>query len=148
MSSNRRLKLDCACLQLRQAARLVSQHYDTVLRPIGLRSTQFAVMAAIQANDPIALPDLAKGLVVDRSTLTRNLAPLERSGFVKLADRRGERVRFVKLTAKGRRALEAATPLWQEAQEILSSTTCSSCGGNGDSGENRSSSSWQSKQRA
>jgi DNA-binding MarR family transcriptional regulator len=112
-----RLKLDCACLQLRQAARLVSQHYDNVLRPSGLRSTQFAVMAAIQANEPIALPDLAEGLVVDRSTLTRNLGPLERSGYVKLADRRGERVRFVKLTAKGRRAMKAATPLWQEAQE-------------------------------
>jgi DNA-binding MarR family transcriptional regulator len=112
----RRLKLDCACLQLRQAARVVSQHYDTVLRPSGLRSTQFAVMAAIDANEPISLPALSDGLVVDRSTLTRNLGPLERSGFVKLADRRGERVRFVKLTAKGRRALEAAKPLWQEAQ--------------------------------
>lgn len=62
------------------------------------------------------LPDLARTLNVDRSTLTRNLQPLLRSGLVRTTAPRNARANNVRLTAKGRRLLERTLPLWEEAQ--------------------------------
>jgi DNA-binding MarR family transcriptional regulator len=106
----------CACFNLRKAARAVTQLYDGILQPSGLRSTQFVILVAIQADGHPRLPDLARTLNVDRSTLTRNLQPLGRAGLVRTATPRHARASTVRLTAKGRRLLTRTVPLWAEAQ--------------------------------
>ena len=106
----------CACFHLRRATRAVTQLFDNTLQSSGLRSTQFVILAAIHDNAGPRLPDLAEALNVDRSTLTRNLQPLERDGLLKVVPGKTSRAYTVRLTAKGRRFLARTIPLWEEAQ--------------------------------
>ena len=107
----------CHCMALRRAARRVSQRYDEALAPAGLRVAQFSILATVSARDGWSVNDLAEKLELDRTTMGKNLRPLEREGFLTLAvdaeDRRGRRI---SLTPEGRRRLEAASVLWAEAQ--------------------------------
>ena len=96
----------CACFNLRKATRVVTQLYDEALKPAGLRSTQFAVLAATRALGPVSVNQLAEWIVMDRTTLTRNLKPLERDGLIAVRAGDDLRVRQVSLTAKGRKTLE------------------------------------------
>lgn len=108
---------DCACFNLRRAARLVTQAYDQVLAPSKLKATQFTLLAALApAGKGIAISALAEKLGMDRTTLTRNLAVVERAGLVSLRPGEDPRTKLVSLTANGRKALEEAVPLWREAQ--------------------------------
>src|SRR5215468_5173135 len=72
----------CNCLALRQAARHVTQFYDQVLVPSGLRTTQFSVLARLRHLGPMTINNLAKDLVLDRTTLGRNILPLQRDGLI------------------------------------------------------------------
>lgn len=105
----------CACFNLRKASRAVSKLFDDTLQPIGLRSTQFVTLLAIHVNEPIGLSALAREMVADRSTLTRNLNVLEREGMLKQKPARG-RAHLYALTDKGRRVLIEGIPLWEKAQ--------------------------------
>ncbi len=106
----------CACFNLRKSARLVTQIYDHKLRPAGIRATQFTILVAIQANAPIAIQALSRIMVMDRTTLARNLKPLVRRGLLVIMPGRDRRVRLVRLTAKGQKVLSRALPLWKAAQ--------------------------------
>ena len=106
----------CTCQNLRQATRVVTQHYEQALEPIGLKITQLPVLAAAAAMGPIPMSRLAAELVMDRTTLTHNLQPLERAGLVKVAPGDDRRARMVSATGKGVEALDAALPLWKRAQ--------------------------------
>jgi DNA-binding MarR family transcriptional regulator len=109
----------CNCAALRKASRRMSQFYDSVLAPSGLKSTQFAILSQIdrRKGEPTTIRNLAEALVLDQSTLGQNLRPLERDGLISLAlDPTDGRRRRVTLTANGRLAFEAARPLWQAAQ--------------------------------
>jgi DNA-binding MarR family transcriptional regulator len=79
------------------------------------------LLVAIQAEEKARLPELARTLNVDRSTLTRNLQPLIRTGLARTTTPRKERASNVRLTAKGRRLLERTLPLWEEAQSRFES---------------------------
>ena len=107
---------DCACLNLRGTARAVTQMYDEVLRPSGLRATQFSVLAAVATEGPASMTVIAGALVMDRTTLTRNLKPLMGRGLVKpdkSADDR--RQRRIVITREGKAVLAKALPLWKKA---------------------------------
>jgi DNA-binding MarR family transcriptional regulator len=106
----------CACFNFRKASRAVTQLFDAILQPGGLRSTQFVILVAVHVGKSVRLPDLARQLNVDRSTLTRNLQPLVREGLVKIAGSSGERASAVRLTPKGERMLAETIPLWEDAQ--------------------------------
>jgi len=106
----------CACGNLRKAARAVTQLYDEVLRPTGLRITQFSILGATMAMEPVTVTRLAKATVTDRTTLTRNLKLLEKQGFIRVDLGNDRRQREVTLTAQGRQALVKALPLWEKAQ--------------------------------
>jgi len=106
----------CACFHFRKASRAVTQLFDTILQPGGVRSTQFVILVAVYAEGKPRLPELARMLNVDRSTLTRNLQPLAREGLLRLTERRGQRASTVQLTRKGERTLAMALPLWEKAQ--------------------------------
>lgn len=106
----------CACANLRKAARAVTQFFDARLAPSGLRSTQLGILATLHHLGPRKLSDLADVLVMDRTTLTRNLRPLERRGLIQLDPGDDRRTRRVALTSDGRESMRKAFPLWCEAQ--------------------------------
>jgi DNA-binding MarR family transcriptional regulator len=95
----------------------VSQIYDQQLEPFGLTVTQYGVLGHLATFEGISIGELAEKLVMDPTTLTRNLRPLEREGLVAVKpDRRDRRARSVELTGNGRKALERARPGWVRAQ--------------------------------
>jgi len=106
----------CICFNLRRASRAVSQAYDGFLQPSGLRTTQFSLLGHLVAYGPMSMTELAERLGMDRTTLTRNLRPLERKGLVTVGAGETRRVRRIAVTEAGRRSFAAAKPLWAEAQ--------------------------------
>jgi DNA-binding MarR family transcriptional regulator len=107
----------CACLRLRKVTRRVTKLYDQVLATAGLTGPQFSVLAHLQSTEDPGIGELADRLVMDPTTLTRALGPLERQGFVAVvASAQDRRRRVVVLTAAGRAAFRKAVPLWHEAQ--------------------------------
>ena len=106
----------CACFNLRKAARAVTQLYDAALEPAGLRATQISVMVALALREKTPLGRIAEAMVMDRTTLTRNLKPLEREGWIAIEPGPDRRERYVGLTRSGRAVLERALPLWQAVQ--------------------------------
>lgn len=108
----------CNGAALRQATRRVSQLYDAVLAPCGLRTTQLSILAQIARAGAPTVGELAKALVLDRSALTHNLKPLDRDGLVALvANEDDRRSRRIVLTETGRARLAEARVLWKQAQE-------------------------------
>ncbi len=111
---------NCACLNLRGAARAVTQMYDQVLKPSGLKATQFSVLAAVATEGPASMTVIAKALVMDRTTLTRNLKPLMDRGLVKVGKGAGDRrQRCIIVTGEGKAVLTKALPLWKKAHEQI-----------------------------
>src|SRR5262245_64491964 len=82
---------ECNCLAVRQAARHVTQFYDQFLAPSGLRTTQFSVLAKLKRLGPMTINALASDLVMDRTTLGRNILPLEREGLIAVQTGRSDR---------------------------------------------------------
>jgi DNA-binding MarR family transcriptional regulator len=111
----------CMCHKARMAARVVTRAYDDALRPTGLRATQVSVLAAVGARGALSIKSLADTLQMERTTLTRNLRPLEKRGYVELAPEGRYRSRVLTLTPAGRAALVSALPLWEGAQRKLKS---------------------------
>lgn len=119
MTSEREILDACACHRVRSAARAVTRAYDEALRPVGLRATQLAVLVATATDDGVSISALAKAMAMDRSTLTRNVRPLEAEGLVALGNEGWRRSRTLEITKKGRARLHEALPLWQGAQRAL-----------------------------
>jgi DNA-binding MarR family transcriptional regulator len=109
----------CTCFRLRGAARKITQRYDDALRPVGLKITQFSVLANLAREGDVSVTRLARLLATDRTTLTRNLGPLVANGLVTVGAGPDARTRGVALTARGRRAYEDALPLWRSAQRAI-----------------------------
>jgi DNA-binding MarR family transcriptional regulator len=110
---------DCACASLRRASRCVTQLYDLVLAPCGLKCTQFVSLRAIDEAGEIAQYQFAKQYAVAVETLSRRLGALRRKGLVKVrtGTRHGEQI--YSLTDEGKRSLDRARPYWERAQERL-----------------------------
>jgi DNA-binding MarR family transcriptional regulator len=105
----------CVSFHLRRSARTITQFYDRVLSPSGLRSTQFTLLTLIRKAGGLPFSALAEALGMDRTTLTRNLRPLERDRLVKIEAGADRRVRIVQLTSEGERKQKDAEPLWARA---------------------------------
>lgn len=112
----RDILISCGCFNLRKTSRLVTQLYDDILQPTGLRSTQVVILGVLAVEREISLTRLARELVLSPSTLHRNLLPLERDGFVE-STTINNRGRMLKLTKTGQETLLAALPYWQKAQK-------------------------------
>jgi len=113
----------CNCAALRQAARRVTKLYDDALAPIGLGVNQFSILARLGLVGPSTIQDLARLLVMDRSTLGHLLRPLEKRGFVELeVSEQDRRSRVVGLTQAGKAAVAKTLPLWAAAQRRFEST--------------------------
>jgi DNA-binding MarR family transcriptional regulator len=109
----------CTCFNLRKASRSVTQMFAGYMQPTGLGPTQFSLLAVLARRGSLSINELADGLVMDRTTLTRNLRPVERQGLVKILPGEDRRTRIVALTRRGRATYERALPLWREAQKEI-----------------------------
>lgn len=109
----------CTCAMLRRAARRVTLVYDEALKPHGLRLTQYSLLASVLRSGGMTITDLAERLAMERTTLTRNLKPLQAAGWVKVKPGPDRRSRSVEITSDGRRLVEEAFPKWQMAEREL-----------------------------
>ena len=106
----------CTCANLRKATRVVTQLYDAALQPTGLKATQFSLLATLAKRGDMRLTQLADALVMDRTTLTRNIKPLMEKGLIGVAHEKDQRVRMIILTGDGKRVFNDALPLWKQVQ--------------------------------
>jgi DNA-binding MarR family transcriptional regulator len=110
----------CACQNLRRTARAATNYYDRLLKEhTGLRITQVVMLVTVHLAGPQTINDMAERLVLDRTTLTRNLKPLEHEGLLTIAPGADQRTRVVSLTAKGEQKLIEVLPLWEQAQAAM-----------------------------
>ena len=114
-----RLGSACICNNLRRTARLVSNYYDTLLEPAGLRVSQATVLVVLYLADGQTINEMAEKLELDRTTLTRNLRPLAQQGLLTVAPGSDQRTRVVTLTPKGKAALLGVLPLWEPTQSYM-----------------------------
>ncbi len=112
----RKATRECVCANLRRATRVVTKLYDDTLRPSGLKMTQFTLLSTLMALGSSTLSELAQEMVVDRTTLTRNLEILQERGLVLTEEGEDRRERQLRLSDKGMTAVIGAYPLWQAAQ--------------------------------
>ena len=112
----------CMGMRVRRAARVVANHYDKHLKPTGLKGTQFTLLNTIFMNPAANIGKLADILGLDRTTLNRNLKPLERKGWIRSGSGKDPRTRTLKLTKEGTRILQNALPYWLEAQSGVMET--------------------------
>ena len=103
-------------MRVRRAARVVANHYDKHLKPAGLKGTQFTLLNTIFMNPAANIGKLADVLGLDRTTLNRNLKPLEGKGLIRSGSGKDPRTRTLKLTNEGAKILQNALPYWLEAQ--------------------------------
>jgi DNA-binding MarR family transcriptional regulator len=106
----------CSSQKLRQLSRRVSQHFDHIVAPSGLKTTQYSLLSNIVRLGPVRPGELADRLEMDASTLTRNLQPLVTQGWVVIGPGDDGRSRFVSATPAGRDKRTAAQREWKKAQ--------------------------------
>ena len=119
MVTEQEILQNCMCHRTRMAARAVTRMYDDAFRSVGLRATQLGVLVAVSSGDAVSITALARLMGMDRSTLTRNLAPLEREGLIRVGNEGWRRSRTIEITRKGSGRLRDASLLWLDAQETL-----------------------------
>ncbi len=115
----RRMGETCPLGHLRMATRVATQIYDGVLKPTGLKSTQFNLLTMIATLAPTTISQLAERIAMDRTTLTRNLKPLERAALVSVKPGDDRRTRTVALSPRGEALLTDALELWEQAQSSI-----------------------------
>jgi DNA-binding MarR family transcriptional regulator len=114
---------ECNCFAVRSAARHVTQFYDQFLVPSGLRTTQFSILARLKRLGPQTINALAGEMVMDRTTLGRNILPLERDGLIRVeATASDRRAKELHLTKAGEKRLQAARKGWAAAQARFETT--------------------------
>ena len=107
----------CNCLALRQASRHVTQYYDRYVSSAGLRVTQFSILSQLKRLGPMTINALAHAMVMDRTTLGRNVLPLQRMGLITTQRRQDDRrSKELRLTSAGAARLRVAAKKWAEAQ--------------------------------
>lgn len=106
----------CACGNIRLVSRALTQFYDEIIEPSGIRITQFSLLSTIAREEAVTVSQLADVLVMDQTTVTHNLNLLEKQGLVERVVGQDRRVRVLKLTPEGQEALDRAIPYWEEAQ--------------------------------
>jgi DNA-binding MarR family transcriptional regulator len=121
MSESATIALPCMCASLRRATRVLSQHYDAALRPLGLRATQFTLLQALTMAGEVSQGTLGEILAIDSTTLTRTLAILGRRGWITARSGKDRRQRRLALSGPGRAEYKRALPYWKKVQQDLHS---------------------------
>lgn len=113
---NRRMK--CYCARLRRAGNKMKNLYNRCLEPMGITSSQYALLSHLKKHGPISVSGLAEKMELERTTLVRNLKPLEAKGYIQDTAHTG-RGRQLELTQEGERVRKEAKGLWTQAQQYL-----------------------------
>ena len=112
----------CLCFGMHRAARTLARRFDAAFSPLGISHGQYSLMMSLNRPDPPRLGEAAAFLAMDRTTLTANLKPLERLGYVEIVpDKDDKRSRRLVLTAAGRKVLAAAVPIWRATHDEVDS---------------------------
>ena len=106
----------CFCMASREAARKITRLYDSMMQKSGIRITQFTILSQLMLRGEMSIGKLAGLLGMERTTLTRNLAPLEQHRWVTVRAGDDPRVRMIAITAPGRAVVRRAFPYWTSAQ--------------------------------
>jgi DNA-binding MarR family transcriptional regulator len=115
MTTSDPASLPCACTTLRKASRAMGRLYDEAMADTGMTVNQYAILRQIERGAAQPLSRLAEALVMDRTSLYRAIAPLERQGWVSI-EAEGKRTKIATLTPAGHAAMTAAAPDWRKAQ--------------------------------
>lgn len=110
---------NCACMNLRKVARAVTQHFMGMMASTGLTQSQFSVLSILAQSGPLIMKELSEALIMDRTTLTRTLRPLQHKDLVKSVPGKDTRTREVHITDVGQDILRKALPYWNTAQQSL-----------------------------
>lgn len=110
------IRQNCVCFNLRRVARVVTQFFDAEMRRHGIRSTQGTLLSALHSTGTSTMADLSEILGMERTTLLRNLQPLQRDGLVSIEGSGSGGPVELSLTAKGRKLIEKLAPAWESAQ--------------------------------
>lgn len=108
---------NCTCALVRRSARRITRVYDNALKGTNLRITQYSILAELEYSQGLSISDLAQLLAMDRTTLTRNLRPLQRDGLISLSAGADKRSKSLQLTDTGRSLLLSARPHWQRVEQ-------------------------------
>ena len=114
-----RMEKECLARQAAMTARAIGRVYAATLRPLGLQPTQVHLLGALTLYPDSGMAELSEMLVVDRSTLVRNLKLLERDGLIESTRPAGSRAKRFAVTAAGRALVASVEPLWEEAHRKL-----------------------------
>ena len=109
----------CPVFNIRAASRLITQLFDEILKPSGLQITQFSVLVGIASMGNPTINQLAKGLVMDRTTLTRGIRPIEKMGLIKIKKGEDKRTTTLELTSKGIETMNKTLPYWKKARKTV-----------------------------
>jgi DNA-binding MarR family transcriptional regulator len=109
-------KIDCACTNLKKAARVVGRAYDTALAPAGLNSTQYAILVNVRRYQPISQARLAEHLSLERTTLYRAVDVMERNGWLRSSGTGSGVARALSLTRRGSEMVKAGKARWEQMQ--------------------------------
>jgi DNA-binding MarR family transcriptional regulator len=109
----------CQCTNMRRASRAITQFYDKLLEPSGLKVTQYSLLNHLKRLGPLTMNELSQAIRLERTTLVRNLQLLETVGLVTISAEKQSKGRLVHLTEKGLQSLERAFPYWTQAQQYL-----------------------------
>ena len=119
MSKPATFALSCMCASFRRASRVLTQHYDRTLRPLGLRGTQFTLLQALSLAGEVSQGTLGEILAIDSTTLTRTLAIMGRRGWIASRSGMDRRERRLSLSAAGKAEYKRALPYWEKVQREL-----------------------------
>jgi DNA-binding MarR family transcriptional regulator len=119
MSKPTSFALSCICASFRRASRVLTQHYDTALRPLGMRATQFTLLQALTQAGEVSQRTLGEILDIDSTTLTRTLAIMGRRGWITSRSGEDRRERWLSLSEAGRAEFKRARPHWEKVQQGL-----------------------------
>jgi DNA-binding MarR family transcriptional regulator len=109
----------CNCTNMRRASRAMTQFYDDLLAPSGLKVTQYSLLNHLKRLGPLTMNELSTAIRLERTTLVRNLKPLEKRGLISIAAEKSSQARRVHITESGLISLAAAVPYWNQAQQNI-----------------------------
>ena len=113
------IPLPCLSASFRRTARVLNQHYEEALRPLGLRGTQFTLLQALSHTGEVSQGRLGEILAIDSTTLTRTLAIIERQGWIFSRPGDDRRERLLSLSKAGKAEYKRALPYWEKVQQEL-----------------------------
>ncbi len=108
---------ECLAVRMRLLNRTVTNIFDAALRSLGIKVSQLNVLVVVAKRGPVSPTEVARVLHLEKSTLSRNVERIQRRGWIEVVAGKDGRSHLLEVTAKGRRLLEKAHPLWKRAQE-------------------------------